>query len=206
MLSQPGQLAAAELAIYLLLIIPCAHALYTHGKHGLVGWFFIVAFCSLRIIGSALQINNEKKNATSEATQIISGVGLSPLILGVLGVLAEANHYLQEYRSWLLRWPAEAALHLIVGAGLALVVVGIKDGKALAKVGYVLFVAVWVALLVLTVLAWRSQARGVDSFHDHSFLSPSLLLFLSLVLGFSILSSPNSTKGSMHTRVLLYIE
>lgn len=163
MLSQPGQLAAAELAIYLLLITPCAHAFYTHGKHGLVGWFFIVAFCSLRIIGSALQINNEKKNATSEATQIISGVGLSPLILGVLGVLAEANHYLQEYRSWLLRWPAEAALHLIVGAGLALVVVGIKDGKALAKVGYVLFVAVWVALLVLTVLAWRSQARGVDS-------------------------------------------
>jgi len=163
MLSQPGQLAAAELAIYLLPIIPCAYALYTHGKHGLVEWFFIVTFCSLRIVGSALQINNEKKYATSEATQIISGVGLSPPILSVLGVLAEANYYLQEYQSWLLRWPAEAALHLTVGAGFALVVVGIKDGKALAKVAYALFVAVWVALLVLTALACRSQARGVDS-------------------------------------------
>jgi len=80
-----------------------------------------------------------------------------------LGVLAEANYYLEEYRSWLLRWPAEAALHLTVGADLALLVVGIKDGNALAKVGYALFVAVWVALLVLAALAWRSQARGVDS-------------------------------------------
>jgi hypothetical protein len=163
MLSQPGQLAAAELAIYLLLTIPCAYTLYTHGKHGLLGWFFIVAFCSLRIIGSALEISDEKKNSTSDSTQIISGIGLSPLILGVLGVLTEANHYLREHRSWLLRWPAEVVLHLTVGAGLALVVVGIKDGKALAKVGYILFVVVWVAVLGLTALAWRSHSRGVDS-------------------------------------------
>lgn len=163
MLSQPGQLAASELAIYLLLIIPCAYALYMHGRHGLLGWFFIVAFCSLRIIGSILEISNEKKQSKSKSTQIISGVGLSPLILGVLGVLAEANHYLQERRSWFLRWPAELALHLTVGAGLALVVVGIKDGKALAKVGYVLFVGVWIAVLGLTALAWRSHIRCVDS-------------------------------------------
>ena len=163
MLSQSGQLAAAELAIYLLLVIPCAYTLYTHGKHGLLGWFFIVAFCSLRIVGSALEISDEKKNSKSDSAQIISGVGLSPLILGVLGVLAEANHYPREHRSWLLRWPTEVALHLTVGAGLALVVVGIKDGKALAKVGYILFVVVWVAVLGLTALAWGSHSRGVDS-------------------------------------------
>lgn len=73
------------------------------------------------------------------------------------------DHYLREHRSWLLRWPAEVALRLTVGAGLALVVVGIKDGKALAKAGYILFVVVWVAVLGLTVLAWRSHCKGLDS-------------------------------------------
>jgi len=61
MLSQASQLAAAQLALYLLLIIPSIYILYKHGWRGSLGWFFLFAFCSLRIIGSGLQISDEKK-------------------------------------------------------------------------------------------------------------------------------------------------
>lgn len=124
----------------------------------------------LRIIGSALTISDEKKHSASETTQIIAGVGLSPLLLGVSGILMEVNHYLIERRTWVLRWPSEAIMHGIVGTALALVIVGIKNGGTIAKVGYVLFVVVCVMIVGLTTFSWRLKQRSgtsrkVKSFH-----------------------------------------
>lgn len=80
--------AAATLAIYLTLIIPAA---YTAAKHGFeamawLGWVYFIAFCILRIIGSALQL----AAPTSTSAAIISSVGLSPLTIAISGVLHEA--------------------------------------------------------------------------------------------------------------------
>jgi hypothetical protein len=90
MLDSAGRLAAAQLAIYLILIIPAIYSLYKHGRPGLLGWFFVVAFCSLRIVGSGLQLSDEKSGSKSNTAQIIGGVGLSPLVLAIAGVLHEA--------------------------------------------------------------------------------------------------------------------
>lgn len=80
--------AAAVLAIYLVLFWPALYTLIKHGFRHLawMGWLYFLLFCSLRIIGSALQISHPQ----SIAAAIISSVGLSPLTIAVGGVLHEA--------------------------------------------------------------------------------------------------------------------
>ena len=81
-----SQLAVSSIVIYALLLLPAIYCLWHHGKHGIIGWAYLVAFCTLRIIGAALEIQNSR----SSTAQIISAVGLSPLILAILGILHES--------------------------------------------------------------------------------------------------------------------
>jgi hypothetical protein len=80
-----NSLSAATCAIYAVLSIPVLYLLVRHGRYGLLGWLFLFFFCTLRIIGGALAIND-----TSGAANIISSVGLSPLLLATAGILHEA--------------------------------------------------------------------------------------------------------------------
>ena len=79
-----SQLSTAELAIYSILSPPAAYVLVKHGKVGFLGWFYILLFFSLRIIGGALVL------ADSSSARIISSIGLSPLIMAASGILHEA--------------------------------------------------------------------------------------------------------------------
>ena len=90
MLNPSEQLAVAEVAIYAILVIPSIYVLFKHGWQGLNGWIFLVGFCMLRIIGCALQISDDKKDSNSTTPAIISGVGLSPLVLAFIGILHES--------------------------------------------------------------------------------------------------------------------
>lgn len=78
-------LSTAELAIYATLSFPVLFILIRHLPAGVVGWGFLFAFCTLRIIGGALSMNNNTPSAS-----IISSVGLSPLLLAASGILHEA--------------------------------------------------------------------------------------------------------------------
>jgi hypothetical protein len=80
-----NSLAAATCAIYAVLALPILSLLVRHGRYGLLGWLFLFFFCSLRIIGSAMALKNP-----SIAAEIISSVGLSPLLLATAGILHEA--------------------------------------------------------------------------------------------------------------------
>lgn len=88
MASPDEAFAAAVLAIYLVLLVPATYNTWKHGVQGLawVGWGYFVLFCSLRIIGSAMQISNP----TSAGAAIISSIGLSPLTIATGGILHEA--------------------------------------------------------------------------------------------------------------------
>lgn len=80
--------SAAVLVVYLVLFIPASYTTFKHGVQGMawLGWGYLMIFCSLRIIGSALQISNPE----STGAAIISNVGLSPLTIAISGVLHEA--------------------------------------------------------------------------------------------------------------------
>lgn len=76
--------STAELAIYATLSIPNLYILFKHGRAGLLGWAYLFAFCTLRIVGGAMDLSG------STSAGIISSVGLSPLLLAAFGILQEA--------------------------------------------------------------------------------------------------------------------
>jgi hypothetical protein len=79
-------LLIAQLALYAPLTLPTLYLLYRHGHHGLLAWLYLLAFCVLRVTGGAMGLN-DPHNA---GAQIISSIGLSPLLLSIDGVLHEA--------------------------------------------------------------------------------------------------------------------
>jgi hypothetical protein len=90
MLDSAGKLAVAELALYIILFFPAVYSLFKHRLQGTLGWFFVVSFCGLRLIGSALLITNENNGSSPKTADTINGVGLSPLILCFIGILHES--------------------------------------------------------------------------------------------------------------------
>jgi len=75
----------AQLAIYAALSLPVLYVLWRHRPAGLLGWFFLFAFCTIRIVGGALSTGNDQATGG-----IIASVGLSPLLLATAGILHEA--------------------------------------------------------------------------------------------------------------------
>lgn len=80
-----NSLATAELAIYAILSIPVLYILVRHGLAGLLGWFYLFAFCTLRLVGGAMSMQTDNGSGN-----IISNVGLSPLLLAASGILHES--------------------------------------------------------------------------------------------------------------------
>lgn len=84
-------LPIATLIIYLVLIQPITYCVWKHGQHGLLGWLTIQIFCGIRIVGAGIQIHQEDTHSTNTTTVLLlNNIGLSPLLLAVLGVLHEA--------------------------------------------------------------------------------------------------------------------
>jgi hypothetical protein len=82
------RLAIAELTIYILLLPLVIYILVRHGRHGIEGWAFLIAFCVLRLTSSGLQIAD--RNSTSTIGSIINSVGISGLLLSLSGIIREA--------------------------------------------------------------------------------------------------------------------
>ncbi|KAL2196106.1 hypothetical protein P885DRAFT_61306 [Corynascus similis CBS 632.67] len=106
-----GPLSTAELAIYAILCLPVLYLLVRHSPVGLLGWFYLLAFCTLRIVGAAV---------SASSAGIISSVGLSPLLLAASGILHEARFHRGRVNRG-LEGTIVAAFHLFVVIAVALV-------------------------------------------------------------------------------------
>ncbi|KAL7816099.1 hypothetical protein V8C44DRAFT_309509 [Trichoderma aethiopicum] len=115
-------LSAAKLALYLILVQPALFCLWKHGRTGFLGWFFVQIFCILRIATGGIGLHG---NTKGEAALILSSIGLSPLLLGISGILYEGrravNPRLDRKRDIVL----ELGYHTIVNLGMVLVIVAI---------------------------------------------------------------------------------
>lgn len=80
--------ATAVLAIYVVLLLPILYIARKHGRQAMawLSWGYLVVFCTLKIVGSALQMSDP--NSFSAA--LISSIGLSPLTIAAGGILHEA--------------------------------------------------------------------------------------------------------------------
>ncbi|KAJ5638891.1 hypothetical protein N7528_001281 [Penicillium herquei] len=84
-------LELAEIVFYAIAIIPAFFCFVTHGKHGVAGWLYVILMCGLRLVGNGMAYHAlSTTGRPNEAAEIISGIGLSPILLAALGILHEA--------------------------------------------------------------------------------------------------------------------
>lgn len=191
-----SSLSVFQLAIYSLLSLPILFILSRHGTQGLLGWAYLFVFCSLRIVGSALQISNPQGTGAS----IIANIGLSPLLLATLGLIHEAyvplTHRLlfcgRKMLSWLTRqhyfsryfrnpslkpsseWLYVIALHVLVAAAVALIADGasaLANGTASWGDVKMLRAGMFVLLLcwiIFVVMATLSALPSQKSINTHA--------------------------------------
>ena len=167
-------LAIADLVIYILFALPVSYILARHGWNGALGWGYLLVFCMLRIIGSGMQLSNP----SSKGAAIISGIGSSPLLLALLGVVHESSQYICEQKPRLLRWYCYVAVHLLVGMGIGLIVAGSDSSSSSgngqgvpsggkSKFGTFVLLLVWGIELALGVVSYR-RPKFVDEAYSVS--------------------------------------
>ncbi|CEJ80164.1 hypothetical protein VHEMI00367 [[Torrubiella] hemipterigena] len=162
-------ITTAELAIYAVLIIPVIYVLVTHFPHGILGWFYLQAFCLLRIIAGGMALGN------NPSALIVANVGLSPLLLAGSGILHEVVSPSGSGVDPKVEWVIVLMFHLLVVAATALVASG---GSALqsaspaagalnkVKAGVGILLLAWVILIVVTAIAScrrRRQSSRISS-------------------------------------------
>ena len=154
MLTPSQNLAISYVIIYPTILLPANYCLIRHGKYGILGWIGLISFCAVRIVGAILELLDSK----SIAAQIISGVGLNPLILGVLGIIHESyvvghflitfaydwlrsanandirsmyrSHYISTKKPWALKLPPYLLLHGTAMGAVGLIVPGFVSPKS----------------------------------------------------------------------------
>lgn len=173
-LSNTSILSSVELALYAVLVPLALYIAYRHGRHGLLGYFYLNISIAVRIAAAICQLIDNNNTATpSIATAILSSIGLSPLLLAVSGILHELHHYLllqasstnadNEKKS---RWPLfiQIQIHTICTVGMTLLIIGsvhLAEAKSssganaaykLRSAGAVLWFVTWLGLM--QYIAW----------------------------------------------------
>ncbi|KAL9110110.1 MAG: hypothetical protein Q9227_005304 [Pyrenula ochraceoflavens] len=95
---QPREiLDVIELVYYVPALVLAGLVCYKHGLGRQLGWVFLVLLSLLRIIGASTGIANysHPSKGLSEASNITYNIGLSPLIMILMGVLKRVNEGIQ---------------------------------------------------------------------------------------------------------------
>ncbi|KAE8151575.1 hypothetical protein BDV25DRAFT_171347 [Aspergillus avenaceus] len=209
----------AELAVYLILAPITLYVLWTHRWIGWLPWNNLVIFCVLRIVGGALGI----KDSTSIAANIISGIGISPLLLAIDGLLHESRYYRNPEHNVLLGRLVIIIISGVMGAGLGLSIsasLKIYQGHGQEKdmnhwkTGTALIVVVWVmeVLYALFSLLPTERRKAAPGYRDGTTLLYGALV--ALVFGgvrviYNLISVCTQDKrlssvyGTMAVRVVL---
>jgi hypothetical protein len=133
-LTSTSNLYIAELALYLVILPLTVYLGYRHGRHGLLGYLYLNVFCVVRIVADIVSLLPANQDATRPqlSTAVLSSVGLSPIMLALIGFIHEAHVYLvtanhsvpqaRKTKRWL--WFAQLQFHAIAILGMVLVIIG----------------------------------------------------------------------------------
>jgi len=89
-LTASGDISIVEIVVYLPLLVAAVAVCLRHGFKKAEGWIFLVALCVIRIAGAACNLVTFSNLSIGlfEAVAILNSVGVSPLLLATIGVLA----------------------------------------------------------------------------------------------------------------------
>lgn len=158
MQEQSWALALAELIYFIPSSIPVTYCLWKHRRTGLAGWTLLLAFVLLQLIGSGLTVSAGQHGKPSSTAIIITSVGLSPLMLGLAGVVHEWTKVAGMFSTKGAKKYAMAAIlgyHVLVVGAIAIYAIGASDafqqppksgGEGMFKAGIVLLLMLFLAL------------------------------------------------------------
>lgn len=169
-LDQRGDIAVAEIVVYIPILILSVILVIRNGFTRQAGWIYLVILSLIRIVGSCAAIASEY-NTSSENLEItalsLESAGVSPLLLATLGFLRTIC------QDTLDRDPLIAkGLKLLPLAGtiaLILAIVGginsgtgstqssINQGLTLRHVGDIMFAVIFVLVVLLNGLCWANR-------------------------------------------------
>jgi len=172
-----------------------------------LGWIYLSIFSIARVLGAILFIAVEQSSNPStglvEAAFILQSAALSPLMLATAGFLGVVS---QGAKLATNQFPIQKGLHLVLIAALALAIVGgtdltdpssEKEGTTLRKVSSLLFLAVYVAFVLLHAYYW-TQRQYIQLHRRTLLLAISCALpFLGARLIFSIGSAFSNFRTSV---------
>ncbi|GLB08848.1 hypothetical protein AtubIFM57258_004757 [Aspergillus tubingensis] len=197
---------AANLAVYALLSLPTIYCLVVHGKHGLVGWAYVLAMCGLRIAGSAMSLNAIHHDKVNTTAAILNGIGLSPLLMAAMGLLHEANHSIHRFLPSFLNLWGFLITHMVVAGGIGLAAAS-SGNETLLRVGMVVFATGWTMVAVLIWFSYGANAHSRRLGEERQLLSAitvampliGVRIVYAIVTAFT---SSNLEGGSLAVRVI----
>ncbi|EFX03161.1 integral membrane protein [Grosmannia clavigera kw1407] len=204
-------LSTIELVFYAVLSLLVLYLAYHHFRVGLLGWLHLFAFCTLRIVDTALSLY-----ATSHAGNSVAIVGLALLLLATAGILHEVTGS---------GWTRICFFHVLVATGGALAGVGSsslsEDEQSLsdlqyASAGSALLTLSWGILAIWAVSSVlkcrRSKATIASTFATGTALLYAVciaLIFVGVRVLYALVglttweTSLNPVTGALPIRVVL---
>ncbi|WPH01690.1 Hypothetical protein R9X50_00454200 [Acrodontium crateriforme] len=211
-------LAITELVYYLSSTLPLLYCLYSHRQTGLTGWLFLFLFTALQIIGSALSLSAGPNGTPSTISTIITGVGLSPLLLGIAGLIHEWANLAGVTRTPAAKKKAmifALLFHVVVITAIAVYAIGLSneasnpakaEAKPLAETGVVLLLISWgTVVLVFGLIASKIGtriARPLVWGLIFSLIVLGIRIIYACVSIFSNVRAMNSVTGSITLKVV----
>jgi hypothetical protein len=169
-------LAVIQLVFYIIGAFPLLLTTYLHRSSGHIsGFIYLILTSALQIVGNALMVAAGKEGTPSEIAIILTSVGLSTLLMGIVGVMELWLGGTRMGRNDKMggsggRWTWTKGFHLGAVVGLVFVIIGADEtvynpGASwppyLARIGAVVLLLVWAVLTVVFIsLAFRYGAHS----------------------------------------------
>jgi hypothetical protein len=157
-MTKTWDLAIAQLIYFLPSAIPTLYCLWRHRSVEFLGWFFLFGFVLLQVTGSAMILAAGQDGTPSSTAIILLSVGISPLIVGVSGIVHEWAKLCglvktKAGNTW--SWVIVVLYHLLVLGGITLYAIGASDaskqdkastGETMAKAGIIVLLLLWLVM------------------------------------------------------------
>src|SRR5271154_1527103 len=168
-------LCIVEIIYYVPALLPAVYVIKKHGFGRQLGWIYLVILGILRLIGAATGIAaiHSPSLGLIECSTITFSVGLSPLLLALLGILQRLSEGMkgQGISPQIFR-----VCHIPIIVGLILAIIaGTKeydtntstrnDGYTYAKTGIILLVVGFMILVAMTLAIFGKKRHILEGEH-----------------------------------------
>ena len=197
-------IAIAQIVYYSPALLASIFICVRHGFAKASGWFFLILFCLIRIIGASAELSTIT-NPTSTAITIAlvcAIFGTSPLLLSSLGLISRIYYSILENWSFAFQFFIIRAIQIPATIALILCIVGATSVKnpieiesnTLVHVGIVLFLLVYIIIVALAGVAmcYRKRVPGEEKIILTAVVLALPVIFVKILYAMLLAFSGNS--------------